>query len=98
MRRSQPDGVRWELQARLAGRYAIDTDSVCYRSAGAQDEVRGAHVWRGQPVRMPALRVSSCFYPEIVGGAGLLRFLLPAFFGGMRSAHIEYDVRDFEGG
>jgi hypothetical protein len=35
------------------------------------------------------------FYPEIVGGAGLLGFLLPAFFGGLRSAHIEDDVRDF---
>src|ERR1700675_2695626 len=41
MRRSQPDGVRWEIQARLAGRYAIDTNSVCYRSASAQDgEIR----------------------------------------------------------
>ena len=36
MRRSQPDGVRWEIQARLAARYAIDTNSVCYRSSGAQ--------------------------------------------------------------
>jgi hypothetical protein len=41
MRRSQPDGVRRELQARLAGRYPIDTHSVCYASQGAQDgEIR----------------------------------------------------------
>jgi hypothetical protein len=30
VRPNQPDGVRRELQARLAGRYAIDSTSLCY--------------------------------------------------------------------
>src|SRR4029077_14815470 len=55
MRRSQPDGVRWELQARLAGRYAIDIDSVCYRSASAQDGVQRARVYRSRSVRIASL-------------------------------------------
>src|SRR6266404_3509467 len=47
---------------------------------------------------MAALRVFSCFYPEIIGGAGLLGFLLPGFFGGLRSGHIDNDFRDFVAG
>ena len=35
------------------------------------------------------------FLPEVVGGAGLLRFRLPASFGGLRSGHIEDDLRLF---
>src|SRR6266446_4849501 len=40
----------------------------------------------------------SRFYPEIIGGAGLLGFLLPGFFGGLRSGHIDDDFRDFVAG
>src|SRR6266404_94114 len=47
---------------------------------------------------MAALRVFSCFYPEIIGGARLLGFLLPGFFGGLRSGHIDDDFRDFVAG
>src|SRR6266481_3441922 len=47
---------------------------------------------------MAALRVFSRFYPEIIGGAGLLGFLLPGFFGGLRSGHIDDDFRDFVAG
>jgi len=95
MRRGQPGGVRWEIQARLARRYAIDTDSVCYRSAGAQGGVRGVHVGLSQPVRMPALQVLSCFYPEIVGEAGLLRFVLAGCFRPVGARRIENEFRHF---
>src|SRR5216684_708175 len=58
MRRGQPDGVRWEIQARLAGRYTIDIHSVCYRSAGAQDGANGG-----------ATRRDAVFGEEIVESA-----------------------------